>query len=106
MPKYTVVTDEIYLVGKGWYNDTIAYDLRLTSHDLQNIIDDAQYQGTPINRDVVQRYIDKHSGDFSSITDWSADFGHLDLCFDWETDEGEYDYNDCMYPPEEVENYT
>ena len=106
MPKYTVVTDEIYLVGKDWYNHTIAYDLRLTRYDMRNLEDDARYLGTPINRAVVQCYIDTHSGDFSVVTDWSADFGNLYLHFDWATAEGEHTYEDCMCPPEQVGNYT
>lgn len=86
----------VNVIGKGWYNQTIATTYNVTDSDVENVRDDSGN----ITRESVALWLDSHSGDFQSVDDFSAslsladgsdyEFGFADL-------ENELAFNDCMY---------
>ena len=83
MARYTVITYEVYVVGKGWYGQTIA-----TTYTLPKNIE-------PI-RDAIEQWLCTNSGDFQSISDFGASIDDIEIPF--ETEEGECIWHNCMFP--------
>lgn len=98
MPRYTTEYSVIHVVGPIWQPGfTCAYDY---IPDL-----DAIRGGKPfaqITREDVQRWLQGHTPDFESITDFAARLsrGGEDVDIPWATEDGEIAYNDAMFPIE------
>ena len=88
MARYTVVTKEVHVVGRGWYGQTIAYSYELSAYDIENIDD-------LTNRELVFQWLDTHAGDFSCVDDFCVDVDEYNS--GWGTEDGEIAFNDCMY---------
>lgn len=88
----------VEIVGEIWwpYGAPAALTLQLSSYDIENMTDE---DTGLLTRESVERWVDTHSGDFSSVTDFSVRVG------DWEsgfaTEDGEMLFMDCTYPSEE-----
>lgn len=65
----------------------------LSGYDIENMRDD---DGT-ITRDSVESWLDSHSGDFSSIVDFSVTIGDNEFDSSWQSEESEMHFNDCMF---------
>lgn len=95
--KYVVRKSVVQVVGKIWMpnNVPVAQDFELSDYDVNNARDD---EGK-ITRESVQRWLDTHAGDFSSITDFSASIEDGDATIDipWESEESEMAYGECMF---------
>jgi len=91
MSRYTVIVRRIDIVGKGWYNQQMAMSLNLSAYDVENIGE--------LTRENIQLWLDSHAGDFQSILDFRADIDEFES--DFETEEGECIFNDCMFGDEE-----
>ena len=96
--RYTVTQQRINVLGKLWMpNTTAATQLNLSQYDLDNI-------ENPRDRDSVEQWLTSHSGDFSQVLDFSADFhiGDEHIVHEWAKGaDSEYRFLDCMYPPYE-----
>jgi len=99
MPKYTVVKDEVYVIGTMWLPAiTAAQTYTLREHDLENIRD----EDGKITRESIEGWVLSNTGDFQSITDFSADFGSLGIVFDWgRGEESQIEWEDCHSTYEE-----
>lgn len=92
MSHYTVTVNEIHVIGRIWMPASMcAMTYKLTAHDLENIGE--------LTRENVQGWLDTHSGDFQSISDFHADIGDFDS--PWGSADSECSFMDCMYPGEE-----
>src|SRR6478672_11219335 len=83
--RYTVTKQIVRVVGKLWMPMCdAATEMTLSEYDMSNI-------GNPENRDEVERWIMLNSGDFSSVTDFSADFniGGKHIEHAWKNDDSE-----------------
>ncbi len=87
----TITINEIHVIGTLWMGGTAAMTYKLTAYDLENIGE--------LTRENVQKWLDTHSGDFQSLSDFHADIGDFDS--PWEHAESECTFNDCMFPSEE-----
>ena len=85
MDRYTVVTNQVHVVGRGWYGQKIAYTYDLRAYDMENIGE--------INRESIQNWLDKNAGDFQSVIEFCIDIG--DHFEDFATEEGQRLWNDC-----------
>ena len=95
--KYIVRKSIVQVVGHIWMpNVQAAQDHVLDSYDVDNARDD---EGN-ITRDSVQRWLDTHAGDFSSVDDfWASIENDGDTVeIPWENEDNEFAYNDAMYP--------
>ena len=66
---------------------TAAYEYPLSPQDLENIGE--------LTRENVQNWLDKNAGDFSAVLDFRAEVG--EGVIDWENEENELAYLDCMF---------
>jgi hypothetical protein len=101
---YTVRKDFVRVLGNGWlaFNrfgnpshpyPSMAGEILLRESDLEQI-------GDFLTRSNIDRWLATNSGDFSSITDWSASIGEHEIPF--EREESESVYYDMTDPfPEE-----
>jgi hypothetical protein len=83
----------VQIIGKLWMPMCdAATEKTLSAYDMENL-------GDPRDRDNVERWIMLNSGDFSSVTDFRADFtiGGEDIVHEWANEDSEIVYNDCMY---------
>ena len=99
--RYTRVYNEIRVIGKIWVPcTTCAMAYRPSDHDVENMKNE---EGS-LTRELIERWISLHSGDFQSIEDFCADIaqGDNDVVFDWANEESEYTYLNCVYPQEEL----
>ena len=71
MPKRVSVWNQIDVIGKLWMGGTAAYSYEPTASDVENMRDEDGL----ITREGVEAWLDTHSGDFQSVTDFSVDFG-------------------------------
>jgi hypothetical protein len=86
----------INVVGKGWYNQTIATTYNVTDHDTENMRD----EDDNITRESVELWLDSHSGDFQHVEDFSASISlsdGADIEIEWRDEDNEMAFNDCMY---------
>jgi hypothetical protein len=90
------------ILGVIWLPPITAAQRReLDSYDIDNMTDD---NGT-ITRDSLEHWLCLHSGDFQSITDFSAsiELGDDTIDIPWSNEDNELTYIDCMpgeEPPE------
>jgi hypothetical protein len=89
MSYYTVTVRRIDVIGKIWQPGigTCAMSYELRDYDVENIGE--------FTRENVQLWLDSNSGDFQSISDFRADIA--DFFSDWEDEESEGIFNDCMF---------
>jgi hypothetical protein len=96
--RYTVTKQRLDVLGRLWMPNAIAAtSLNLSSYDLENIED-------PQDRESVEQWLMTHSGGFSQVLDFRADFhiGDEHIVHEWSKGEdSEMAFNDCMYPVEE-----
>jgi hypothetical protein len=101
---YTVRKDFVRVLGNGWLSfdrngfpakpyPSMAGEIPLTESDLKQI-------GDYLTRANIEHWLATNSGDFSSITDWSASIGSLEIPF--LDDENEMTYNDITDPYSEM----
>lgn len=83
MAVYTVKTREVFILGRGWYGQQMAYLYKLPKDIVRT-------------REGVQDWLDLNAGDFSHIDDFAASIEYDEI--PWETEDSEYTYNDAMYP--------
>ena len=88
MSYLTMEVNEINVIGKGWYNQTICYTYKLTDYDLESI--------GKVNRDNAEQWLCKNSGDFQSIDDFRVDIKNFESNF--QNEENEYEFYDIMFP--------
>ena len=93
MPKYLVTKDQVYVTGGIWMpygaKAAVCYDIRPSEAEAIK------------TREDLEDWASTHTGDFSSIDDISADFGSTGIVIPWKTEDGEFQYIDCMYPSED-----
>ena len=87
MAVYTVRTRDVFVLGKGWYGQAMAYPYTLP-------------KGIPATRDAIQDWLGSNSGDFQFITDFAASIEETEI--PWAKEENDFLYND-MIDPVEVE---
>ena len=94
--RYTITRQRLAVVGSIWQPGVTAAQV----HDLTPL--DLEHIGNLKDREAVARWIDTHCGDFSAVRDFRADFhiGDEHVIHEWENDESELIFNDCMYPEE------
>ena len=88
--KCTVVTHEVFVVGRGWHGQPMATTYNLIPYGLENLGE--------FTRDNVQKWLDTHAGDFQVITDFSASLAEVEIPF--ATEEGELAWYDLMFDNE------
>lgn len=90
----------INVLGKIWMPNTKAAQyITLRQSDIDNMTD----ENGDITRESVELWLGSHAGDFSSIIDFHADIetNKGNTVIEWENEENEYEYNDCMCPSED-----
>jgi ABC-type Zn uptake system ZnuABC Zn-binding protein ZnuA len=97
MPKRVSVWNQIDVIGKLWMGGTAAYSYEPTASDVENMRDEDGL----ITREGVEAWLDTHSGDFQSVTDFSVDFGASEFVSIWATEESEMTFNGAMFGEEE-----
>ena len=94
---YTVTKQQIQVLGYLWMPSCLAATcLTLYGYDMENL-------GDPTDRDAVENWIGSHSGDFSQVLDFRADF-HIEdkhIVHEWAREDSACEYDDCMYPSED-----
>ena len=93
--RYTVTKQRVEVIGQLWWpmGPTFAQTRDLSAYDLENI-------GDPAKRYDVACWIDMNFGDFSSITDFRADFHVKEqhIVHEWRHGEdSEMAFNDAMF---------
>lgn len=86
----------INVLGELWYPSTGATVYNLSDYDLENMKDD----NGNYTRESVELWLGSHSGDFQSVTDFSADLSlpdGKDIVIPFENEENEMEFNDIMY---------
>jgi hypothetical protein len=91
--RYTVTKQRIDVLGYIWMPRALcAQSQDLSASDLENI-------GNVRDRAAVERWVDTHCGDFSSIQDFRADFhvGDEHIVHEWANGEAsEVAFADCV----------
>jgi hypothetical protein len=89
----TIRRDFVQVIGNIWQPGVgpCAQKIELCQYDLDNIGE--------FTRENVEHWLYLHAGDFSSITDFYATAGHDEI--QWESEENEMVYFDCMHPGDE-----
>jgi len=98
--KYTMRVSYVDVVGNGWMpRCPMATRYTLTSSDVDNARDD---EGK-ITRESVELWLGSHSGDFSSVTDFSASLedGEATVDIPWAEEDNELEFGFIMYPEED-----
>lgn len=94
--RYIVRKSLIWVIGYIWMPSNVlcSYTYTLTDHDIENCKDD----DGEVTRESVEQWLMTHSGDFSSIEDWSAslEVGNQTIAFDWADEGSEYKYADTL----------
>lgn len=94
--KYQVQKSFIQVIGKIWMPAiTCAQDIELRQYDIDNM----KNEDGEIDRESVESWLGTNTGDFQNIEDFRADIedGEKNIIIDWEVEESEYIYSDCMY---------
>lgn len=100
--RYTVTKQIIQVIGELWEPGfTAAQEYTLDGYQMENL-------GDPRNRDDVQSWVNKNTGDFSSVTDFCADFtiGDESVIHGWASPASEHTYADCVYPTDDEDEPT
>jgi hypothetical protein len=102
MPRYTRVYSVIRVVGHLWQPGfTAAQDVSVDARALDQIKNGRPL--TEVTRDDVADWLTTHTGDFSAILDFQAEFseGAVDHVLSWASEDSEFTYTDCMCPVED-----
>ena len=93
MSYYTVEVNRNDVIGNIWQPGigTCAMSYSLREYDIENIGE--------LTRENVDLWLAKNTGDFQSIDDFRADIGKY--LSDWQSEESEFIFGDCMYPSED-----
>lgn len=97
--RYTATKQIIEVLGTMWMPmSTAATRMELSEYDMANI-------ENPHNREHVAMWLATHSGDFSRIIDFRADFtiGDESIVHEWSSEDSEATFNDCMRGPDDDE---
>lgn len=96
--RYTVTKQVIQVVGELWMGGRAATQKELSAYDMANLED----KGDVRDREVVADWLSRHNGDFQRVIDFRADFtiGDESVIHEWQSDDSELIYNDCMFPEE------
>jgi hypothetical protein len=100
----TIVTSEINVIGKGWYNQNMAYTYNLSDYDISNMWNDEfTALEDAITREDVEEWLSKNAGDFQFIDDFEADisYGTEDLVIPWKEEESGMHWHSAMYGEED-----
>ena len=90
--RYLVERNFVQVIGTIWMPEaTCAMEYTLSARDIANI--------GKFTRDNVETWLSANSGDFQSIQDFTATVG--DEWIEWDSEESEFTYNDCMFPTED-----
>lgn len=95
--RYTVTKQRIQVLGKLWMPICrAATELDLSAYDMENL-------GNPASRDDVKQWLLAHTGDFSSVTDFCADFhvGDQHIVHEWAREDSEWEFADCIHSSED-----
>jgi hypothetical protein len=85
--RYMVERNFVRVVGKIWLPPvTAAMEYPLRKYDLETIGE--------FTRENVERWLCTHAGDFSSIIDFYATSGDIEI--PWGTEDGELIWEDCV----------
>lgn len=104
--KYTVIKSIIRIVGLNWYGQTCAMFKELNPYDV-GILEDSglgKEMSKEQNREVIEGWLAKSSGDFQEILDFDADIELGDgsnVTVEWLNEDSEYEYMDAMYDLDE-----
>lgn len=91
--RYLVERNFVQAIGTIWMPAcTAAVEYPLTAHDIANI--------GKFTRSNVEAWLSANSGDFQSIDDFRASAGSDEI--DWESEESEFTYYDCVYGPDDL----
>jgi len=98
--KYTVRKSIINIVGGIWmpYGAKAATTIECSQYDVENMRDD----DGKVTRESVEQWLTTHSGDFSSVIDFSASLEDENDTVEipWQDEENEMAFCDCMFPCE------
>jgi hypothetical protein len=97
--KYVMRKSYVDVIGKIWTGGTAA--MRYDVHQWE--IEQMRSASGLLTRESVSLWLDVHSGDFASITDFSASLepaieGTVDI--PWANPDSEMTFNDCMFTEE------
>lgn len=103
--KYTEIKSIIRIVGLGWYGQTCGMDKELNGYDVANLEASGlcEEQSQEQQREVIEGWLVKNSGDFQQILDFEADIELGDgsnVKVDWDDDVNYSEYLDCVYGSE------
>ncbi len=94
--KYTVRKSIVRVIGKIWMPSiNAAHQYTLSDYDVENCKDE---QGN-VTRESVDQWVNTHTGDFQSVTDWyaSLEVGGETIEIEWQNgEESEFAYSDCF----------
>lgn len=76
----------VIILGKMWMGGTASLHKDLSDYDLGNIGE--------FNRENVEQWLTSNSGDFSSVTDFTARCGDVEI--EWSSEENEMAYCDTL----------
>lgn len=95
--RYTVRVSRVEILGRIWQPGFVCgQSLDLSDYDVEN----ARDEDGEITRDSLALWIDRHTGDFSEIIDFSASIedGDETIEIPWQDEDNEGSYSDAMYP--------
>lgn len=94
--KYTVCKSMVYILGGVWWpmGALCGQVKELNKFDVENCRD----KKGKITRKSLERWLNVHAGDFSSIKDFSASIedGNKTIEFPWTSEENEMDFIDTQ----------
>ena len=98
--KYTVIKSIIRIVGLNWYGQTCAMFKELNPYDVAILEDSGlgKEMSKEQNREVIEGWLAKSSGDFQEILDFEADIELGDgsnVTVEWLKEESVWVYVDC-----------
>jgi hypothetical protein len=88
MSYLTIEINEVDVIGKGWFSQPMATTYRLDEYDLESI--------GKLNRDNVENWLMKNSGDFQMVDDFQVDI--KDFQSDFNSVDNYYEWLSMMYP--------
>ena len=68
MAIYTVVTRDVFVIGKLWMGGRATYKYTLPKN-------------VPSTREDIQEWLDTHAGDFQKVIDFGASIGEVEIPF-------------------------
>ena len=94
--KYTVVENDVNVLGTLWMGGTAAYTYQPPVDVVQEVL---ALHGSKARRERVREWLDTHAGDFQAIIDFQVDFDNpAPFKSEWAEDKSESVYFDCVDP--------